>query len=336
LACCCQMDVKTSGPIIVEPLGANEAAWNELLARSANGTLFHDLRFLGYHPADRFKFYHLLLKRDGKPVALFPGGLCGSADRLRFCSPLGASIGGLAVTADLRAELAMSLVEAVQDYASARGWTGVEITLPPACYSFETAGLIEFALFCRGFRLVHRWLCPVLPLIAGSRDGFERTYSSRQATFVRAARRKGMVAIEGGVERLEDFLKVFRDTYQRHGVAATHTPEEIRDLLQRLPDRVRIHLAVLGDVPVAGLLVFRLSGSVANAFYICSSTKHPKEHGAAFVIADLMDRLSQTGFRYLDLGPSASDQKFNKGISFFKEGLGALGQCRDRWRWEAR
>jgi hypothetical protein len=40
------MDVKTSHVITVEPLGADEGPWNELLARSANGTLFHDLRFL--------------------------------------------------------------------------------------------------------------------------------------------------------------------------------------------------------------------------------------------------------------------------------------------------
>jgi Acetyltransferase (GNAT) domain len=329
------MDVKTSHAITVERLGADEGAWNELLARSANGTLFHDLRFLRYHPADRFAFHHLVLRRNGKPIALLPGGLCRTADPPMFCSPLGASTGGF-VVADLRAELAVSLVEAVQDYVRARGWAAVEITLPPACYSFETASLIEFALFCRGFRVVHRWLCPMLPLIAESRDGFERNYSSRRATFVRAARRKGMIGIETGLEGFDDFLKLFRDTYGRHGVSATHTPNEIRDLLERLPDRVRIHLAMLGDVPVAGLLVFRLNDSVANTFYICSSTEHPKEHGAAFVIADLIDRLSQAGYRYLDLGPSASDRKFNKGVSFFKEGLGASGQCRDRWRWDVR
>jgi len=330
------MDVKTSRSITVEPLGANEAAWNELLARSANGTLFHDLRFLRYHPADRFRFHHLVFKRNGRPVALLPGGLSGTTEGQMFCSPLGASIGGPAVTAGLGAELALHLIDALQNYAREQCWAAIEITLPPPCYSFETSGLIEFALFCGGFRLVRRWLCPMLPLIAESRDGFERTFRSRQVTPVRAARRKGMMGIETGLEGFDDFLKLFRDTYERHGVPATHTPDEVRDLLERLPDRVRIHLAMLGDVPIAGLLVFRLSSSVANTFYICSSAEHHKEHGVAFIIAHLIDRLSQAGFRYLDLGPSASDQKFNKGNSFFKEGLGALGQCRDRWRWEAR
>jgi hypothetical protein len=328
------MDMRPSPAIAVEPLAANEGAWTELLARSRNATLFHDLRFLRYHPTDRFQFHHLMFKRDGRPVAVLPGGLAGTSDHPMFCSPLGASIGGFAVTADLRADLALSLVEALQVYAGERGWASVEITLPPACYSFEAAGTIEFALFCRGFRVAHRWLCPVLPLISGSRDGFERSYRSRQVTFVRAARRKGMVGVEAGLERFDDFLEVFLDTYDRHGVPATHTPEEIRDLLQRLPDQVRIHLAMLGEVPVAGLLVFRLTSSVANTFYICSSAEHAGEHGAAFVIADLIDRLSQAGYRYLDFGPSANDQKFNRGVTFFKEGLGAFGQCRDRWRWE--
>jgi Acetyltransferase (GNAT) domain len=327
------MDVKTSHAVRVEPLGADEGAWNELLARSTNGTLFHDLRFLRYHPADRFEFHHLVLRRNGKPVALLPGGLSGTPHRPMFCSPLGASVGGFAV-ADLDAELALNLVGALQDYARARGWAAVEITLPPACYSLETADLIAFALFCRGFRVTRRWLCPMLRLTAGTQNAYEKIFLRRQITAVRAARHKGVIGVESGLDGLDDFLKVFRDTYARHGVPATHTPDEIRDLLQRLPEQVRIHLAMLGGIPIAGLLVFRVTASVAYTFYICSSTEHAHEHGGAFVIADLIDRLSQAGFCYLDLGPSAHDQKFNKGVTFFKEGLGAIGQCRDRWLWQ--
>jgi GNAT acetyltransferase-like protein len=326
------MDVMTSPPITVEPIGGDESEWKTFLARSANGTLFHDLRFLRYHPEDRFRFHHLIFKQHGKPIALLPGGLAGTAERPTFCSPLGASIGGFVVDAGLRAQTAVDLVTALQDHAAQQDWAGVEITLPPQCYAFETSDVIEFALFCGGFRLLHRWLCPVLPLADGI--GFEQLFRGRQISYVRAAHRKGMSAVEGGTERLDDFLEVFRDTYDRHGVPATHTPEEMRDLLERLPDRARIHLAILGGEVIAGLLVFRLSATVANTFYICSSRKHSTKHGASFVIAELIPRLSGTGCRFLDFGPSASDQKFKKGVTFFKEGLGAFGQCRDRWRWE--
>jgi hypothetical protein len=328
------MDVKAASAISVEALGADESEWEQFLARSVNATLFHDLRFLRYHPADRFRFHHLVFKRNGQVIALLPGGLSGAAERPTLCSPLGASIGGPALAQGVSAELALELIDALQNYAREQCWAAIEITLPPPCYSFETAGLVEFALFCHGFRLTRRWLCPMLRLTSVSEHLYEQIFLSRQITSVRAARRKGMTGIETGLEGLDDFLKVFQDTYKRHGVPATHTPDEIRDLLERLPDRIRIHLAMFGDVPVAGLLVFRVTGSVAYTFYICSSAEHPKEHGGAFAIADLIDRLSQAGFSYLDLGPSAHHQKFNKGVTFFKEGLGAAGQCRDRWLWQ--
>ena len=42
-------------PLRVEPLRpGEELAWAEFLAASENGTLFHDLQFLAYHPTGRF------------------------------------------------------------------------------------------------------------------------------------------------------------------------------------------------------------------------------------------------------------------------------------------
>ena len=218
--------MKPPDAVTVAPLGADEQVWQTFLARSANGTLFHDLEFLRYHPTGRFRFRHLMLMRDSEPIALFAGGLAGSDERPTFCSPLGASIGGLVVAAPLRTETALAMVETLQNYARDRKWAGIEITLPPNYYSFETTDAISFALFCRGFRLEHRWLCPVLELDPEPR-AFERTYRARQASFVRAGRRKGVRCIETGSEGLRDFLTPFRDTYARHGAPATHSEEEI-------------------------------------------------------------------------------------------------------------
>lgn len=330
------MDVSTSKPSIeVKPLCAGEEAeWEHFLGRSPNATLFHDLRFLAYHPVDRFRFHHLTLRRAGKLIALLPGGISFEGERPTFSSPLGASIGGFALAPNLRADTVLAVIEALQLHARRQFWAHIEITLPPACYSFETTGTMQFALFCCGFKVVHRWLCHMVQLETGSAPRYERIFRQNQITSVRAARRKGMSIIENGPEGVEDFLGLLQDTYQRHGIAPTHAPDEIRDLLRRLPDRIRIYFAMLDGVSVAGLLVFRLTAGIAYTFYICSSAEHAGEHGPAFLVAELLDRLHESGVRYLDLGPSASDQRFNKGVAFFKEGLGASGQCRDRWRWD--
>lgn len=327
--------MSSAGALTVTSLGAgDEREWSRFLASSENGTLFHDLDFLAYHPAGRFRFHHLMVRRNGAPVALLPGGLTGPEKSPIFASPLGASVGGPAVAAGFSAADTLSLVAALQDHARARGWAGIELTLAPAAYQEQPSDTLSFALFCRGFQLQHRWLCYMLPLApGGGAERYKSLFRSRMASFVRAGRRKGITVVEGGEERLGDFLAVFRDTYARHGAAPTHTPEEIADLLRRLPHRVKLHIAMLGDVPVAGVLVLLLNARVAYAFYICMASAYAQERGSLLIFAALLDRLADQGYRWLDLGHGAWDGNFNDGVVFFKEGLGARGYCRDRWSW---
>lgn len=317
--------------LTVEPFDGNTGDWQDFLARSANGTLFHDLEFLGYHPAGRHHFHHLTVRKDGKLFALLPGGLRSDQGQTLFSSPLGASVGGFAVQPGLRAEAALELVEVVKTYARLQKWRGMEITLPPALYNAGAADLIGFALFCGGFRLQHRWLCHLLPLDAD----WSKQFSSRQAGYVRAAQRAGATTIQGGIELLDTFAKPFADTFDRHGSSPTHSLDEIKDLMQRFPERIRIHLAMLKDEPLAGLLVFHVTTAIAYTMYIVRAGGNESIRGDSLVIADAMTRLTAGNYSHLDLGPSASDMNVNKGVAFFKEGLRASGSCRDRWQWTA-
>jgi hypothetical protein len=72
---------------------------------------------------------------------------------------------------------------------------------------------------------------------------------------------------------------------------------------------------------------------VAYTFYICTSTAHADAQGSIVAFANLLDWLGDRGFTWLDLGPGASRRKFNDGVMFFKENLGAVGHTRDRWKW---
>jgi hypothetical protein len=320
----------------VAPLGpGDEDEWARFLAASDNGTLFHDLGFLAYHPTGRFRFEHLMVRRRAAVVALVPGGLSGPDERPVFASPLGASVGGPVIATGLPAIDALDLVEALQHYARARGWAGIELTLAPPAYNRQPSDTLPFALFCRGFRLQNRWLCHLLPLASGDIELYRSLFRATAANLVRAGRRKGITVVEGGDERLDAFLAVFGDTYARHRATATHSPEEIADLLRRLPQGVRIYLAMLGETPIAGILLLLQNDRVAYALYICMSTAHARDNGNVVAFAAVLDRLAERGYRWLDLGPSASDHHFNEGVAFFKEGLGAVGHCRDRWSWSA-
>jgi hypothetical protein len=322
--------------ISIAPLPAGgETEWAAFLASCNNGTLFHDLGFLAYHQAGRFRFNHLVARRNSAVVALVPGGIVETGGSRVFVSPLGASVGGPAVCAELDSRQMVELIAALQDYAAARGWDGLRMTLAPPIYDRRPAETLSFALSHRGFRLENRWLCHLIPLEASASARYETLFRQSQASRVRAQRRKGMTVIEGGIDQLAAFLPVFHDTYDRHGVKPTHSPAELADLLQRLPDRIRIHIAMLGDVAVAGILVFLLNSQVAYSFYICMSSQYARENGNIVIFAALVDRLAQQGYRWLDLGPSAQIGRFNDGVAFFKESIGAIGHCRDQWFWAA-
>ena len=306
------------------------AAWRAFLHDSNNATLFHDLDFLGYHPPDRYDFRHLVAIRGARVEAVIPGAL--SADGI-FVSLAGASLGGPAVKKSLPAEACLHLIEALQLYCESAGWRGIEITLPPPVYNDEPDQLIEFALHVRGFELVHRSMPLLIPLDRQKHDDYQRLFRQSQRSYVRACRRKGVVVTETGIEGLGEFLELLAETYAKLGALPTHTPEEIESLFRRVPARLRIWSAKLDGATIASVLLFVLNRNICNTFYICDRASHREFHGVTVLFAEIIDVLANRGFRYLDLGPSASSAHFNRGVVSFKESLGARAFCRDRWGW---
>jgi hypothetical protein len=81
--------------ITVHPYEPGQATeWKAFLEASNNGTLFHDLDFLAYHPLERFDTHHLMFRQNGKLIALLPAAIVSEPDDRRFLkSPYGASVG---------------------------------------------------------------------------------------------------------------------------------------------------------------------------------------------------------------------------------------------------
>jgi hypothetical protein len=231
-------------------------------------------------------------------------------------------------------EACLHLVEALQRYCKSAGWRGIEVTLPPPIYHDEPDQGIEFALHVKGFQLVHRSMPLLIPLDRQKGEHYQRLFRPSHRSKVRAGRRKGVVVTEAGIEGLKGFLEILAETHWRLGSLPTHTPQEIDSLFHRLPDHVRIWSAHLGATMIAGVLMLLLNRNICNTFYICDRASHREFHGVTVLLAEAVDILATRGFRYVDLGPSASSAHFNRGVVSFKESLGARAFCRDRWRWQ--
>jgi hypothetical protein len=318
---------------VIRPYRPEDAGpWKAFLLDSNNGTLFHDLDFLAYHRLGKYDFRHLVAFRGTRIEAVMPGAL--SADGI-FVSPAGASIGGPAVKKSMPAEACTHLVETLQLYCKSAGWQGIDITLPPSVYNDEPDQAIEFALHVRGFQLVHRSMPLLIPLDREKSNHYERIFRERQRRYVRACRRKGVAVTESGTDGLREFLELLEETHVRLKAQPTHTPAEIQSLFDRVPNHLRIWSAHLGGIVIASMLLFILNRNICNTFYLCDRASHRANHGATVLLAEVIDALGDRGYRYLDMGPSASTTHFNQGVVGFKESLGARAFCRDRWRWES-
>lgn len=175
----------------------------------------------------------------------------------------------------------------------------------------------------------------LIPLDRDQKDNhYQRLFRQSQRSYVRACRGKGVVVTEAGIEGLREFLELREETYARLEALPTHTPEEIERLFRLIPARLRIWSAKLGETTIASVLLFVLNHNICTSFYICDRASHRQFHGVTVLFAEAIEVLARRGFRYLDLGPSASSAHFNQGVARFKESLGAKAFCRDRWRWQ--
>jgi hypothetical protein len=315
--------------------------WRAFVAASDNGTLFHDPDFLAYHPAGRFEEHHLLFYDRGELVAVLPAAIVPGADGARrLASPYGASIGGFVLPEHQSAELTISLCHRLQQYARDLGIAGVDLRIGPSYYNRSSGDSLGFALAAAGFALARRWICPAVRLPQAREEVARLIPSSRRRTSVRSALAKGLNVSAAGIERLPEFYSVLEANRAKHGARPTHTEAELRWLLERLPDRVKMFVCTLDDVVVGGTVMFDLNDRVSYSFYPCHDERFDDHRPPSVVLYRMLEEYTRRRFHYVDLGPTGDviagggPCRLNEGNLYFKQQMGGVVFCRDAWEWD--
>lgn len=310
--------------------------WKQFLQASNNGTLFHDLDFLAYHPPQRFHTHHLMFYESGELIALLPAAIVTEPDGRRFFkSPYGASVGGFVLPIGQCAVTTLGLVACLQDYVSALDLDGIEMRIGPMIYAKYFNDNLSFALTASGFSLACRWLTHIIALPTDPGEVLNQVPSSRRRGYVRSALRQGVQVKAVGVDYLPSFYHMLEANRAKHGARPTHTLSELERIFQLTPSQVQLFVCELQDEIIAGTLVFELNSRVAYSFYPCHDDRFERYRGTMVVAVRVLEHYTTQGFRYLDLGPTTFDDlSLNQGLARFKEEMGGVGFCRDTWRWE--
>jgi lipid II:glycine glycyltransferase (peptidoglycan interpeptide bridge formation enzyme) len=244
-------------------------------------------------------------------------------------------MGGLVLPLEMKTVTVLELVQTVKNYAVQAGLDAIEFTCVPIWYMRVPNDAQGFALMASGFQLVNRWLLYIIPLFQLAGQPATVLLSDSKRRDVRQNLNKGVQPREVGLEKLDEFYDMLVESKAKQQATPTHTKEQLRDLMQRLPRRVRLFLCSHAGREIAGVLVFMLTEKVATTFYICHNDQFSSFCGPTVLVAHVMEKMAAEGLQYLSLGPTSFDDlSVHTGLAFFKEGMGGRAFCRDRWLWK--
>jgi hypothetical protein len=290
---------------------ADAAAWDDLVARSANGTLLHTRRYLGYH-GDRFADRSLVVLDGGRPAAVLPAALDPS-DPACVVSHPGLTYGGLVHPPSFRG----TAVRAALDAALAH-WSAARVVYKPVPHVFHRAAAQDdlWALFVLGakrFRVDLSWAVDLTgpPAWTGNR---------RRA----AAKAAAAVDVTRDDDAVEELWAVLTESLaERHGVRPVHTAAELAELLERCPGEIAVHVARRDSAVVAGAVVY-VAGAAWHTQYLTSGAAGREVGALDAVVAYGIDAAREAGARWYDFGISNEDagRTLNEGLYFYKSSFG--------------
>ena len=296
--------------------GADDAAWDELVGRSVNGTFLHTRRFLSYH-GDRFEDRSLVLEDSSGLRAVFPAALDRTDPTVVMSHP-GITFGGLVHDGSVRGD---GMIEVLQEAAEKYRDLGVRVIrykAVPTIFHRSPAADDLYALFRMGATRFRCDLAATLDL-----DRRLPLGRSRQKP-ARAARNRGVEA-RWGWEAGPGFWDLLGEVLsRRHGATPVHTHEEIQLLASRFPDEIRLVTAWVEGELVAGAVMFCMF-PVMHLQYSASSELGRKVGGTDVVIEAGIAAACSAGYRHYDFGTCSEEEGWalNTSLYEFKLSFGA-------------
>ena len=298
--------------------------WEDFAANANNGTIFHTLKFLSYHPADRFRDHHLLIRERDNIIALFPAV---REDRA-VISHKGASYGGFVLAEGLGIHAIHLLVEHVVQHLKNEGMEKITLTQPPLIYYRAPDQYIDFALMKNGFSYLKRDVTAVIPLDCA--EPLQTFHSDARRSTKKALREGVRVRISDDYPRFYEILK--KNLGMRHNVTPTHSLEELLKLKKMFPQEIVLFAAYVKDRMIGGMVVFVTNPRVILAFYISHDSDYQHYRPVNLLFYETIRWGRTMAFKHLDLGTFTLNMAPNWGLGRFKENFAARGFLRDTYQ----
>ena len=300
-------------------INENTTIWDNFINCSNNGTLFQYRSFLNYHENIDFEDHSLLFYKNNKLIAVLPATI----ENNIFNSHPGISFGSFIYNDKLSFSDSNNIVSEFLLYFKQLNYKGIQITLPPTCYSHISSDYIEFCLFHNGFKYKGLELSNVLKL-GNNFDDLYKLYKSSSRQAHRKAERSDIIISQS--ENFEEFYQILTNNLSlRHNVSPTHTLNELKKIKKLFPSKINLFTATLDKEIIAGVINFICNKNSVLAFYISHKSDFQNIRPLNILFSNIFKWGIENNYKYYDFGLFTVNGVPNLSLARFKESFGADG-----------
>lgn len=297
--------------------------WNSFVSKARNATFLFDRNYMDYH-ADRFDDNSFMFYHKGKLKAVLPANVAGDT----LYSHQGLTYGGLLLDKKATVEDVLECFDSLNSWLRENGISKVVYKALPWIYQQYPSQEDLYAL---------TWKCKAQLI---SRDIASTIVVDNKLKFAESRKsgiRKALsLNIEVGESNdVDGFWHVLEDNLgNRYNAKPVHTASEMKLLMSRFPNSIKLYVAKMNGEIVGGTLIY-VTSQVVHTQYISASVEG-KKHGALDLLFDYIINKVYANCRYFDFGKSTEQggAYLNEPLIFQKEGFGGRGVCYDWYQWE--
>lgn len=297
--------------------------WNSFVSKARNATFLFDRNYMDYH-ADRFDDNSFMFYHKGKLKAVLPANVSGDT----LYSHQGLTYGGLLLDKKATVEDVLECFDSLNSWLRENGISKVVYKALPWIYQQYPSQEDLYAL---------TWKCKAQLI---SRDIASSIVIDNKLKFAESRKsgiRKALsLNIEVGESNdVDGFWHVLEDNLgNRYNAKPVHTASEMKLLMSRFPNNIKLYVAKMNGEIVGGTLIY-VTPQVVHTQYISASVEG-KKHGALDLLFDYIINKVYANCRYFDFGKSTEQggAYLNEPLIFQKEGFGGRGVCYDWYQWE--
>lgn len=297
--------------------------WNSFVSKARNATFLFDRNYMDYH-ADRFDDNSFMFYHKGKLKAVLPANVAGDT----LYSHQGLTYGGLLLDKKATVEDVLECFDSMNSWLRENSISKVVYKALPWIYQQYPSEEDLYALTwkCKA-QLISRNIASTIVI-----DNKLNFAESRKSGIRKAL----SLNIEVGESNdVDGFWHVLEDNLgNRYNAKPVHTASEMKLLMSRFPNNIKLYVAKMNGEIVGGTLIY-VTPQVVHTQYISASVEG-KKHGALDLLFDYIINKVYANCRYFDFGKSTEQggAYLNEPLIFQKEGFGGRGVCYDWYQWE--